>query len=146
MKEPSEEHKNLREELIKTNNFVDKLGKGDRLECRPISLEVDQRKLAHMKPVNQVKPFGVPFHIRKAYEREISDMLEAGIIVPCEGPTDWNTKAFPVVKSDGMNIRLVGDFIGLNSVFKKLFVRVARMHSAAYIIFIMWNSISGLDT
>ena len=90
------------------------------MKCRPISLVLDQRKLAHMKPVNQVKPFDVPIHIRKAYEREISDMLEAGIIVPCEGPTDWNTKAFPVVRFDGVNSRLVGDFRGLNSVPRKL--------------------------
>ena len=109
LKEPSEEHKNLREGLIKKfqNSFVDKVRKGDSLKCRPISLELDQRKLAHMKPVNHVKPFDVPFDIRKMYKREKSDMLDAGIIVPCEVPTDWNTKAFPVVRSDGVNSRLV---------------------------------------
>ena len=83
-------------------------------------LKVDQRELGHMKPVNQVKPFDVTFHIRAAYEREIIDMIEAGIIVPCEVPTNWNTKAFPVIKGDGVSIRLVGDFRGLNSVLKKL--------------------------
>ena len=51
-------------------SFVDKLGKEDRLKVNPISLEVDERKLVHMKLVNQVKPFDVLFHIRAAYEWE----------------------------------------------------------------------------
>ena len=70
----------MRDNLIKEfpHNFVDKLGKDYNKKCKPLSLEVNQRKLAHMKPVNQVKPFDLPFHIRKAYKREISDMLEAG--------------------------------------------------------------------
>ena len=101
-------------------SFVDKLGKEDSLKVKPISLEVDERKLVSMKPVNQVKHFEVLFHIRAAYEREIVDMLEGRIIVPCEVPTDWNTKAFPVIKEDGLNVRLVGDFRGLNLVLKKM--------------------------
>ena len=85
-----------------------------------MSLEVYRRELVHMKPVNQVKPFDVTFHIRKAYKREIIDMIEVGIIVPCEVPTNWNTKAFSGIKGDRVSIRLVGDFRGLNSVLKKL--------------------------
>ena len=47
-----------------------------RLKAKPMSLEVDKRKLA------QMKPFDVPFHIRPVYKKEILDMIEAGIIVP----------------------------------------------------------------
>ena len=34
--------------------------------------------------------------------------------------TDWNTKAFPVVKGDGVCCRLVGDWRGLTTVLKKM--------------------------
>ena len=51
----------------------------------------------------------VPFHLRKAYEREISN----GILVLCDTPTDWNTKAFPVIQGNGVDVRLVGDFRGI---------------------------------
>ena len=49
MKEPSKKETRLRDELIKKfpKNFVDKLGKDDILNVKPISLEVDQRKLVH---------------------------------------------------------------------------------------------------
>ena len=84
----SKEHKLLRDELVKklADNLVQKLELNNRLKCKPISLEVHQRKLIEMKPVNQIKPFNV--HIHKAYKREIADMLEAGILVPCDVPTE----------------------------------------------------------
>ena len=34
--------------------------------------------------------------------------------------TAWNTKAFPVAKSDGTSCRLVGDWCGVNMILKKL--------------------------
>ena len=48
-----------------------------------------------MNPVNHAQPFDVPFHLRNAYEREVNDMADAGILVPFETATDQNTKAFP---------------------------------------------------
>ena len=47
-------------------------------------------------------------------------MLEAGIIERCEFSTQWNTKAFPVAKSDGSSCRVVEDWCGVNSILKKL--------------------------
>ena len=49
-------------------------------------------------------------------------MLDAGILTPCDSPTLWKTKAFPVQKnSDPTKCRIVGDFIGLNRVLLKLY-------------------------
>ena len=47
-------------------------------------------------------------------------MIDAGIFVPYETTTDWKTKAFPVVKGNDVDIRLVGDFRGLNAILLKL--------------------------
>ena len=98
IKEPSKEHKKLRDEIVKkfSDNVVEKLGKNDRSKCKPITLEKDQRKLAEMKP------FDVPFHLRKAGRRNPCSVW-------CDIPTDWNTKAFPVIMANGVDIRLVGD-------------------------------------
>ena len=73
-----------------------------------------------MKPVDPVKPFNFLFLLCKAYEREVSYMIEAGIRIPCETPTDWNTKAFPAIKGNGVDVRLVGNFRGLNAMIQKL--------------------------
>ena len=45
-------------------------------------------------------------------------MLEAGIIQKCEVANSWNTKAFPVAKSDGTSCRLAGDWRGVNQILK----------------------------
>ena len=44
-------------------------------------------------------------------------MLDAGILVPCDMPTEWYTK---VIKANCADIHLVGDFRGLNAMLKKL--------------------------
>ena len=70
--------------------------------------------------MNQINPYDVPFHLRAGYEKEVMDMLEAGIIQKCEVAIAWNTKAFPVAKSVGTSYRLVGDWRGVNQILKKL--------------------------
>ena len=47
-------------------------------------------------------------------------MLDAGILVPCDVPTERNTKAFLMIKANGVDVHLVGDFRGLNTMLKKL--------------------------
>ena len=89
---------------------------------RPISLHVDKEKLASHKPNEHIKPYDVPFHLRKGFESELLNMIEAGIIEQCDKPTIWNPKAFPVQKkSDPTKCRIVGDFRGLNNVLLKLY-------------------------
>ena len=72
---------------------VEKLGPGDRIKVPPIKLEVDKRKAKQMRPTNHIKPYDVPYHLRISFQREICDMLEAGIIETCEVSTQWNTIA-----------------------------------------------------
>ena len=46
------------------NCFVDKLGPEDRVNCRPIKLEVDERKAEALRPVSHIRPFDVPYHLQ----------------------------------------------------------------------------------
>ena len=66
VREPSEEEAKLRDQMIKRfpNCFVDKLGPGDRVYCRPVKLEVDERKAEALRPVSHIRPFDVPCHLR----------------------------------------------------------------------------------
>ena len=124
LKKPSKEAEKLQTKLINkhSSNFVNKLSKDDRLKVKPIDLDLDKDKLAQAKAPGHLKPYDVPFHLRKGFEAELLDMLEAGIIQQCTQPTRWNTKAFPVPKSsDPTRCRIVGDFRGLNNVLLKLY-------------------------
>ena len=61
------------------------------------------------------KPFDTPFHLRTMYEKEVKRALDAGHIAPCGlEPSQWSSKAFPVVKGDGTSCRIVADFKRLN--------------------------------
>ena len=122
LREPTKEEKSLREKMIckYPESFVEKLGPNDRVICKPIKLEVNKRKAEQMRPTNHIKPFDVTYHLRESFQREICDMLEAGIIERCEVSTQWNIKAFPVAKQDGTSCRAVGDWHGVNSILKKL--------------------------
>ena len=100
-REPSEEEAKLRDKMIKRfpNCFVDKLGPEDRVNCRPIKLEVDEREAEALRPVSHIGPFDVPYHLRESFQEEICDMLNAGVIEKREVSTKWNTKAFPIPKA-----------------------------------------------
>ena len=97
IREPSEEEAKLRDKITRFPNcFVDKLGPEDRVNCRPIKLEVDEREAEALRPVSHIGPFDVPYHLRESFQEEICDMLNARVIEKCEVSTKWNTKAFPV--------------------------------------------------
>ena len=83
-----------------SDTFVDKLGKEDRVSVPPIKVEIDKRNAEQMCPVNHIKPYDVPFHLPAKYEKEVMDMLKAGIIQKCEVATTWNITAFHVTKSN----------------------------------------------
>ena len=124
LRKPSREAQALQDKLINKhkNNFVSKLSKQDRLNVKPVTLEVDINKLKQAKPTTHLKPYDVPYHLRQGFEAELLDMIEAGIIEQCTTHTEWNTKAFPVPKSsDPTKVRIVGDFRGLNGVLLKLY-------------------------
>ena len=131
LKKPSKEAKTLQNKLISKHhhNFVDKLTKNDRLNVKPVELQVNPDKLKQTKPTTHLRPYDIPFHLRKGFEAELLEMLEAGIIEQCTSHTDWNTKAFPVPKSsDPTKCRIVGDFRGLNNILLKLYWHTESSH------------------
>ena len=98
------------------------MGRNDRPNVKPFLLTVDPEKLATHKPTTHIKPYDVPFHLRQGFESELLNMLDAGILTPCDTPTAWNAKAFPVqTNSDPTKCRIIGDFRGLNRVLLKLY-------------------------
>ena len=101
LKKPSKEAQSLQNKLINkhSTSFVSKLSRTDRLNVKPVDLQVDIDKLTQAKPTTHLKPFDVPFHLRKGFEAELLDMIDAGILEQCTTHTQWNTKAFPVPKS-----------------------------------------------
>ena len=72
------------------------MGPSDRLNVKPVSLHVDKAKLETVKPTSHIRPFDVPFHLRKGFDAELLNMIEGGILTQCTEPTEFNTKAFPV--------------------------------------------------
>ena len=89
IREPSEGEAKLRDKMIRRfpNCFVDKLGPNDRVNCKPIKLEIDERKAEALRPVSHIRPFDVPYHLRQSFQEEICDMLNAGVIEKCEVST-----------------------------------------------------------
>ena len=62
-------------------------------------------------PIYNARAFDSPYHLHAAYDREIKDMMKAGILEPMGlRELDWCSQAFPVLKGDGSNVRLVSDF------------------------------------
>ena len=69
------------------------------MSVKPISLHVDNDILStHQPTAHQLRPYDVPFHLPQGFESELFNMIEAGILVQCDQPILWNTKAFPVPK------------------------------------------------
>ena len=62
-----------------SETFVEKLGPEDRIKVPPIGLEVDKRKAEQIRPTNCIRPYDVPFHLREQFQKEVMDMLEAGM-------------------------------------------------------------------
>ena len=67
LKKPSRAAEDLQKKFVEKykDNFRGKLGKNDRLNVKPISLTVDPDKLAAHKPTTHLKPYDVPYHLRK---------------------------------------------------------------------------------
>jgi len=67
------------------------------------------------KPVRQ-PPRRIPIHKRPLVQAEIKNMLERGVIEPCDGP--WSSPIVLVTKKDG-DVRLCVDFRTVNNLTKK---------------------------
>ena len=70
--------------------------------------------------LGSARAFDTPYHLRASYDKELINMLEAGIIEPMGlQESDWCSRAFPVLKSDGSSVRVVMDFKNINRCIKR---------------------------
>ena len=50
----------------------------------------------------QARPNDTQFHLRRSYDKELQNMMEAEIFEPMGlRESEWCSRAFPVLKSDG---------------------------------------------
>ena len=61
----------------------------------------------------------IPLRFIAPAETAINNLLENGIIVRCNEPTEWCSPGFFVPKSDGKSVRLVTDYTKLNSFVRR---------------------------
>ena len=67
-----------------------------------------------------MRPFDIPYHLRKMYEKEVKNCLDAGILEKCgTEPSKWSSRVFPVLKGSGDGVRIVADFKKLNKVIER---------------------------
>ena len=78
----------LRKEILKKHAgiFKDKIGKMDRVKIPPVELKLDESK--NIPPSNVDKPFDVPYHLCRPAKKEFKEMVDAGIVVQNEEPSD----------------------------------------------------------
>ena len=91
--------------------FKNVLGKEDRVNVAPVKINLKPGSV----PVFNARPFDTPYHLRGAYNCELTDMLKAEILEPMGlRESNWCSRSFPVLKSDGSSVRLVTDFKSIN--------------------------------
>jgi len=67
-----------------------------------------------VKPSKVLTARQIPRHQEEAAAAFLKKMLDSGVIVPVNDPTDWISPAFFVMKTDG-SVRLVTDYTKLNT-------------------------------
>jgi len=101
-REPSQYCKDKREEILKkwSSCFKEKLEKGDKIRQDPI--KIIPKENSGIPPSHCGRPYDLPFHLRKAYTKELKNCLDAEILEKCAmEPSQWASKAFPVIKGNG---------------------------------------------
>ena len=70
----------LRNQILKDHHsiFKEQLGPEDMVQIVPVHLEVDHTR--NIKPVQAMKPFDIPFHLRKSATKEFNEMLKSGVL------------------------------------------------------------------
>ena len=85
------------------------MSKEDRINDPPVKIKLKEN--TGITPSYCLCPYDTPFHLRKMYERELKNCLEAGILEKCgTEPSQWSSKAFPVIKGRRDGLRIVADF------------------------------------
>ena len=85
--------------------FAEKLTPNDRIKFPDVLIILDKNKNVTPK-----------VHLREAFDKELKEALDAGILSPSTEPSEWVHQLFPVAKSGQPGkVRLVADFRQLNS-------------------------------
>ena len=83
--------------------FKEKLEKTDRLNIALVSINLKEGSI----PSYQSRAYDTPYHLHEPYDRELNDMMQAGILEPIAlRESDWCSRAFPVLKGDRCNVTL----------------------------------------
>ena len=70
----------------------------------------------NVSPKAHTRPYDTPYHLREAFDTELREALEVGILSPSTEPSPWVHQLFPVPKpGQPGKVRLVSDFCRLNS-------------------------------
>ena len=94
-KEPQPVTRREREDLNKeidqqteyADIFKDKLEKCDRVNIPPVKLKFAES--GNIQPVHINKPYYESYHMRKPAREEFRKMINVGILVPSNEPSDW---------------------------------------------------------
>lgn len=86
----------------------------------PPAIKIKLKESTDIIPSNCICPYDTPFHLRSMYEKEMKNCLEAGILEKCgTEPSQWSSKAFPVLKGSGEGVKIVADFKKLTQVIER---------------------------
>ena len=89
--------------------FADRLSPNDRIKCPDVRIVLDSTK--KITPRAHTRPYDTPFHLREAFDRELKEALDAGVLSPCTEPSECAHRLFPVAKAGQPGkVRLVADF------------------------------------
>ena len=86
---------------------------------KPVDIDIDNTVLKCNYPKPALVSRNVPInYLKKAYDL-IQKNIAEGIITPVDRPTEFCARATFVPKADGVSLRLVTDFRGLNKIIKR---------------------------
>ena len=102
---PSKQCQLLKEKILSKwkDIFKNKLDKSDRVSIPPVNLSLKPGSV----PVYNSRPFDCPYHLRRSYDEELKDMIDADLIEPMglkESP--WCSRAFPCLRGTNNQLEL----------------------------------------
>ena len=85
------------------------------VKCSPLHITITE----DAKPFSIATARRVPFPIPNKVKAELDRPEKADIIHPIEEPTDWCASIVPVLKKDGLSVRITTDFKEFNKAIKR---------------------------
>ena len=86
----------LRQHILKECHdvFKEYLDPTDRVNIDLVHLEVDESR--NINPVQAIKGYDIPFHLREPATKEFKEMLRSGVLTQNEEATELYSQSFPV--------------------------------------------------